>query len=339
MLDFDRLRSRFAQFGGWRLVWQYARMGVLWTGVWALMRCALKGVSMKAAYPVITKKVDERLILRYRHILDDNKRRLLKDRSEGDGSKDGDGGLDGYAVPKIVWLSWLQGMDKAPEVVRVCLASQKRHLPGYEFRTLDLDNYRQWVELPDYVVEKYKKGLIPQASFSDLLRLAVLKRYGGIWMDATVFCSGFGNEKLQARWDRIMRSEFMVFRYFRRGEKAPVGLSNWFIAAVPNQIIVSSILDIVLAYWKDYDCLVDYYIFHLFLGLALHEFPAIEAKMPRENSFHSIMLGDALARTFRQEQWQDLIDHVSIHKFNFRKVEEALKNPHSYCAYMVAQRL
>lgn len=127
--------------------------------------------------------------------------------------------------------------------------------------------------------------------------------------------------------------------YFRRGEKRPVGLSNWFIAAVPNQIVVSSILDIVLAYWKDYDCLVDYYIFHLFLGLALHEFPVIEARMPRENSFHSIMLGDALARTFRQEQWQDLIDHVSIHKFNFRKVEEALKNPYSYCAYIVAQRL
>lgn len=94
MLDFDRLRSRFAQFGGWRLVWQYARMGVLWTGIMALIRCALKGVSMKAAYPVITRKVDERLILRYRHILDDNKRRLLKEQSEGDGSKADDGGLD-----------------------------------------------------------------------------------------------------------------------------------------------------------------------------------------------------------------------------------------------------
>ena len=34
-------------------------------------------------------------------------------------------------------------------------------------------------------------------------------------------------------------------------------------------------------------------------------------EMPRENSFHSIMLGDALARTFRQKQWQDLIDSVS----------------------------
>ena len=33
MLDFDNLKSRFRQFGGWRLVWQYIRMGVLWTGV------------------------------------------------------------------------------------------------------------------------------------------------------------------------------------------------------------------------------------------------------------------------------------------------------------------
>ena len=58
---------------------------------------------------------------------------------------------DGCAVPKIVWFSWLQGLDKAPEVVRVCLASRMRHLPDYEFRIFDLNNYRQWVELPDYV--------------------------------------------------------------------------------------------------------------------------------------------------------------------------------------------
>ena len=27
MVDFDRLITRFRQFGGWRLVWQYVRMG------------------------------------------------------------------------------------------------------------------------------------------------------------------------------------------------------------------------------------------------------------------------------------------------------------------------
>ena len=319
MVDFDRLITRFRQFGGWRLVWQYVRMGVLWTGVCALIRCALKGRSMKAAYPVITEKVDRILIRRYRHLLDERKARYVEDSTRGD-----------EEVPKIVWFSWLQGIDQAPDLVKVCLASQRKHLPDYEFRVLDLSNYQEWVELPEYVVRKYKKGLIPAASFSDLLRLAVLLKYGGVWMDASVFCSGFGNEKLQERWDRIMRSELTVFRYFRRGVRTPVGLSNWFIAAVPNQIIVSSIFDIILAYWKDYDCLVDYYIFHLFLGLSLREFPWIEARMSRENSYHSILLGDALGRTFRQEEWKDLIDHVSIHKLNYRKIDEVCKNPKGY---------
>lgn len=41
-------------------------------------------------------------------------------------------------------------------------------------------------------------------------------------MDATVFCSGFWNEKLQGRWNRIMQSELTVFRYFKRGTMAPV---------------------------------------------------------------------------------------------------------------------
>ena len=99
---------------------------------------------------------------------------------------------------------------------------------------------------------------------------------------------------------------------------------------MPHQIVISSVLDMLLAYWKDYNCLVDYYIIHLFLGLSLREFPMVEVRMPRENSYHSILLGDALGRTFYQEQWQDLIDHVSIHKLNYRKVEMASKNPRGY---------
>lgn len=46
---------------------------------------------------------------------------------------------------------------------------------------------------------------------------------------------------------------------------------------------------------------------------------------------HSILLGDALGRTFHQEQWQqDLINHVSIHTLNYRKVGEVSKNANGY---------
>ena len=96
MVDFDRMITRFRQFGGWRLVWQYVRMGVLWTGVCALIRCALKGRSLKAAYPVMTEKVDGILIRQYRYILDEMKVRDAEDQTPND-----------TGVPKIVWFSWL----------------------------------------------------------------------------------------------------------------------------------------------------------------------------------------------------------------------------------------
>ena len=177
MKDFDKLRTRLRQFGGWRLVWQYASMGVLWTGVKALASCAVSGRSLKSAYPAITKRVDEILVRRYSHILKENKDRHQRSEAESRGEP---------AVPKIVWSAWLQGMDNAPELVKACLASQKKHMGGYEFRVLDLNSYRQWVELPEYVVKKYRNGQMPPAAFSDLIRLAVLKKYGGVWMDATV---------------------------------------------------------------------------------------------------------------------------------------------------------
>ena len=323
MKDFDKFKKRFVQFGGWRLILQYASMGVLWTGVKALIRCVVSGKSLKAAYPAVTERVDEILIERYRHILDENKDRFSKANPNSGKPRES-------AVSRIIWSAWLQGLDNAPEMVNVCLESHQKHLPGYEFRVLDMENYRQWVELPEWVEEKYARGMIPAALFSDVLRVAVLKRYGGVWMDASVLCTGFDNQQLQKQWTEVENSRFAVFRYYRKGDRYPSGLSNWFIAATPDNVVLTSVYDMLTAYWRDYDCTIDYYMMHLFISCALKAFPEMERGMPKLNSRYSFFLGDALSRTYSQEAWQELVDHVAIHKLNYRKAEEAQKNPLSY---------
>lgn len=334
MAEIKNALRRLSQFGGWRLVWQYAKMGVLWKGGKALVHCILHGQSLKNAYPIITQKVDDFLLDRYQYVLDGAMRKLENEKgAEADGQMAASHAQ--RSVPKVVWFSWLQGLEQAPDFVKVCLQSQKKHLPDYEFRIVDMDNYHQWVHLPPYVVKKFRKGLIPPALFSDLLRLTLLKQYGGVWMDASVYCTGFGNEKLQERWERIMESELTLFRYFQRGRKEPVGLSTWFFAAIPQQPVVSIVLDMLLAYWKDFDCTMDYYICHLFFGKVFGRFPKVWNDMPRANSNHSILLGAALASDFHEANWQDLIDHVSIHKMNYRKVGEAMMNPNSYCNHLM----
>ena len=288
-----------------------------------MIRCVVSGKSFKAAYPAVTERVDEILIERYRHILDENKDRFSKANPNSGKPRES-------AVSRIIWSAWLQGLDNAPEMVNVCLESHQKHLPGYEFRVLDMENYRQWVELPEWVEEKYARGMIPAALFSDVLRVAVLKRYGGVWMDASVLCTGFGNQQLQKQWTEVENSQFAVFRYYRKGDRYPSGLSNWFIAATPDNIVLTSVYDMLTAYWRDYDCTIDYYMMHLFISCALKAFPEMERGMPKLNSRYSFFLGDALSRTYSQEAWQELVDHVAIHKLNYRKAEEAQKNPLSY---------
>lgn len=302
-------------------------MGILWSGMRAVWQCVRRHRSLKAAYSEVIGNVEGILIRQYGHILTD----ALKGYTDKNYDRD--------SVPRIIWTCWLQGLEQAPEMVGVCVESQKREFPDYEHHVLTLSNYRQWITLPYYIEKKFQKGRIPRALFSDLLRLSVLKKYGGVWMDASVLCTGFANEKLQNRWGKIEKNEFTIFRYLERGTKRVVGLSNWFIAARPNEIVVSTVLDMLLAYWKDYNCTVDYYIMHLFIGYALQNMPSIAEKMPRENSYHGIMLGSVLAKDFNKEWWDDVKAHVFLHKLDYRHEKEASSNPSSFYNAFFKQKL
>lgn len=326
MKDFARFRHRFHEFGGWRLVRAYARMGVLCTGVCALARCAVGHRSLKEAYPAITRRIDRLLLRRYLPVLHS----CVAGESCPPPGRESDA-----RVPRIVWTAWLQGVSEAPPLVRACWASVSQALPDYEMRVVTAGNIGQWVTLPDDIVRKYRRGRIPQAMMADLVRLAVLERYGGVWVDASVLCTGFGNEQLRLRWAAIEQAPLTIFRYFQRGRRQAIGLSNWFIAARRHSPVVGAVLKMLLAYWHDFDCAVDYYVCHLFLGEALRAFPREREPMPRENSFHSLLLGQAFGRDFDAVAWDDLVTHVSFHKLGYRSVARAMANPKSYCAWVL----
>lgn len=328
--DFDRFLFRFRQFGGWRLMMAYARMGVLGTAIKALASCLMNRKSLKAAYPVILERVNRILTDRYKHIIDEEVESFKK-------KKNGIMSPLEKHIPPIIWSGWLQGTEQAPKLVKACWRSQEKSFPGYEMRILTTENYHKWVELPKSVEQKFREGRIPPAPFSDLLRLAVLQKYGGVWMDASIYCSGFFNDRLMRQQEAIETSPFSIFRYFKRGETIPSGLSNWFIAAYPENRLVSTVLKCLLAYWHDYDCMVNYYIMHLFISEVLKMFPEAAASMPKLNSFHAIMLGNALGKPFNPSAWDDLTSHVAIHKLNYRKAEEAMKNPGSYCNIIISR--
>ena len=84
-----------------------------------------------------------------------------------------------------VWFCWLQGIDSAPKLVQDCYNSIRYWLKDKEIIVITKENYKQYVEFPDYIIEKWEKGIISNTHFSDLLRLELLIRHGGLWLDAT----------------------------------------------------------------------------------------------------------------------------------------------------------
>ena len=304
MRDLDRLIVRFRQFGGMRLVWEYAKMGVLWVGVKEVVRCAIKGRSFKSVYPVVTRLIDEELVSKYETEL-----ALLRNASDAR-----------YENENRVWFCWLQGIENAPELVKACLKSIKRNVTE-DVVVIDEKNYTDYVTLPEYIVKKYRKGIIPPALFSDLLRLELLIHHGGTWIDSTVFATGNMKDEKEVFgkfWQEIQQSELFLYRYIRNGRVH--GISNWFIHAKADNALLTELRDMLYAYWRDYNCTMEYYIFHLFFGVLAKRHPEMMRNMPMANSYKAIILAHNLDKLFDEEWWQKLTANVPFHKLNYRKV-------------------
>ena len=91
---------------------------------------------------------------------------------------------------KFIWVCWLQGEAHMPEVVKLCIRSLRKNAPeGAQVVVLSGANIREYVDFPDYVYRNLKSGRLTLTHFSDLVRMALLRKYGGLWVDSTVFVS------------------------------------------------------------------------------------------------------------------------------------------------------
>lgn len=88
-----------------------------------------------------------------------------------------------------VWVLWWQGIENAPKIVYRCYESVLEAFKEWKITLLTEQNWNNYVTLPDDILDKFRKGVIPMAQFSDLLRLQLLIKYGGLWIDATVYIS------------------------------------------------------------------------------------------------------------------------------------------------------
>lgn len=102
-----------------------------------------------------------------------------------------------------IFSIWLQGKEKAPEIVKACWASIKANCSN-ELVILDEETLGEWISIPERIIKKWKDGKIRHAHFTDICRVELLYKYGGIWFDSTCFVnSGIP--------DWVIQQDFFVY--------------------------------------------------------------------------------------------------------------------------------
>lgn len=316
-MEISKFFFRFRQFGGFRLIRVYIQKGALSIVVKELWRVLVHGLPLKEAYPKLRSFVSP--ILREEYMP------LLHELSE----KYKDVELE-HKKNDVVWFCWLQGVVNAPDMVKLCYETQKRFIKDKTFVEISDSNYKQYVNLPGYIIEKYEKKIIPAPHFSDLLRLELLIEHGGTWIDSTVLCTGDYPPE-------ILDCELCFFQFFRKGSIHTNGISNWFISAYSNNKLLIILRDMLYRYWQDYDCVLNYHIFHLFFSMISELYPTEIAAMPRQNSYAALALGIRLKEDY-DEEWQNRLKSVcSFHKLTYRITKTMVNNKNSFYNHIIEE--
>lgn len=163
-----------------------------------------------------------------------------------------------------VWICWWQGIDNAPEIVKRCVESIEKNIKNHEITIITESNYKDYVQFPDFIEEKMKKGIISRTHYSDLLRLELLARYGGVWLDSTFFCAKPNIEEyfLKPIWS-IKRPDYLhcsvACGYF----------ANYSLGCTyDNRKVYAVIRDFLVKYWEDNDSIIDYLLTDYLIVLA-----------------------------------------------------------------------
>jgi len=232
--------------------------------------------------------------------------------------------LNEQPIKKInpcIWTCWLQGYENAPPIVKSCINSMRKYSNGYEVIIITEGNLSDYVSMPDFIIKKYKAGIISTAHFADLLRILLLINYGGIWMDATVLLT----QKIP---QILLDSDLFVFQSsILHNEYQPC--SNWFIIAQKNNPILLRVFEILASFWKDNSKLINYFIFHVTVQLVItydNEAKQLWHKIFYKNNsdphFLQKKLFDKLDPAMKDYIWDMSFAHKLTYKFNNASLPE-----------------
>ena len=209
-----------------------------------------------------------------------------------------------------VWAYWKTGWDNIPPIIDLCRQSWIKH--SIDVTYLDDSNINEYLDdIPSNI-----KNTTVQA-YSDYIRVNLLAKYGGVWLDATIFL----NEDFTWLKNYYEPEKFFVFQ---KPSKSEILLSS-FIASSSDNKIIQEWKKRIDTYWKNRTEPHTYFWVHHLFEFVLEEnfkdswnrVPLFEVPSPSRFDDWSFYAGNPMyfSRFKRPSKSQDLFgEHKLIKK-------------------------
>ncbi|MCS8561651.1 MULTISPECIES: capsular polysaccharide synthesis protein [Weissella] len=225
-----------------------------------------------------------------------------------------------------VWVYWnSERVEDAPLPIQAAVRSIKRAFRTKRVVVLNDSNLEKYITIPQDILTKKENGVISLAMFSDIVRLNLLIKHGGIWLDSTVLVEDdIENTKI---YKAIDDSKLFFFQNLRPGRMGnSIYLSSWLISAWSNDPTMIKTLDIVNDYisgvhskWQ----IADYFLLHIVWHLVFENNPGyLESVKKVPNSLPLSLLYE-LTSDYEEEKINAIFEMMPLQKITYKGFDEA----------------
>lgn len=235
-------------------------------------------------------------------------------------------------IKKNIWFCWLQGEDNMPLIPSMCLQSIKKNANGHDVVVVSLKNIDNYLKLSDRIKSLYQKGNITSAHLSDIIRIGLLSKYGGFWIDATMYLTSpiskdtfeqkLYSLKSQPQGFYVSKCQWSGFCFFMNQH-----------SKLPH--IVKNMLD---NYWENEKWLIDYFMIDYLIDMAYNMDTDVKNDIdaiPFSNQeLHS--LSPLLCAEFDMDTFRYLTKSTSFFKLSWKMYsdEQLLANKNNYYHFL-----
>lgn len=191
-----------------------------------------------------------------------------------------------------IWVCWWDGIDDAPDLIQRCIRSVVEHAAKHPVYIVDKVSYSQYLEIPQCILESVKKGSMSLTNLADYIRVALIAKHGGLWIDATVFVTCNIPEDYFALPFFSCNSTGAA-GYVADGRWATCCIGGW-----KNHVLFRFLKSAFEYYCENCDTFIDYFLIDYLIAIAYDHNISVKTAIDGVpfNNPHRFKLNDAMLR-------------------------------------------